>query len=201
MSNTTNMGDRSVAKRYRGTTAISARSLKTLCTLLMMAGLILHTGCIAPKAVMRAPIPRLTPGMAAVGGAVAVSVVANQRARRAATPPPLTGGWKAGDWIPGTITLNSLDASLIMPMQIQLSAGTGGMTARNPTTGELFRGNYHGRGTPYAGRPVPADAILQGDQGSVLTVQMQIIPARSPTLPTGSGNARDNAGNLYIVKF
>jgi len=88
-----------------------------------------------------------------------------------------------------------------MPMQIQLSSGTGGMTAKNPVTGEVFTGNYTGRGTPYAGRPLPADAVLRGDMGSVLLVEMQIVPARSPTLPTGSGKATDNAGNVYVVKF
>jgi len=110
-------------------------------------------------------------------------------------------GWKIGDWIPGTITLESSYTTLVMPMKIQLSRGTGGMTAKNPETGESFSGQYHGRGTPRVGQWVPADAVLRGDQGSTLSVKMKILPARSPTRPRGKGTATDSQGNAYTVAF
>ena len=44
--------------------------------------------------------------------------------------------YDAGDMIPGRIV--SLSSGIIYPMQIQLSRGSGKMTATNPTDGRVF---------------------------------------------------------------
>lgn len=123
---------------------------------------------------------------------------------------------QAGDMIPGRII--SLSKGTLLPMQIQLSYGSGRMTAVNPATGESFEGNYtaiqdtkhvqYSRPTLLGNQEthqavesstsVPASAVLVGNKGTVLSIKMQ-IKAGNP--PIGFGEAVDNKGDKYNVQF
>lgn len=124
--------------------------------------------------------------------------------------------YTVGDMIPGRII--SLSTGTLYPMQIQLSYGSGRMTATNSTTGEYFEGTYtaisDARSVQYS-RPTllgeqetyqaveksnatPASAVLVGNKGTILNIKMQ-IQAGNP--PIGYGEAEDNKGGKYNVQF
>lgn len=127
-----------------------------------------------------------------------------------------TNPYTLGSYIPGRII--SLSDGKILPMQIQLSYGTGKMTAVNPDTGEFFDGTYTAiqeTKSSQVSRPTwlgdqetasevttsdlaQASAVLVGNKGTVLDIKMQ-IKAGSP--PIGFGEATDNAGKKYRVQF
>jgi hypothetical protein len=123
---------------------------------------------------------------------------------------------QVGNMIPGRII--SLSKGTLLPMQIQLSHGTGKMNATNPATGEYFEGNYtaiqdiksvqHSK-PGFLGdlethhsiersTACPASAVLVGNKGTVMQVKMQ-IQAGNP--PVGFGEAEDNKGEKYNVQF
>jgi hypothetical protein len=123
---------------------------------------------------------------------------------------------QVGDMIPGRII--SLSKGTLLPMQIQLSYGSGKMTATNPITGEYLEGNYTAiqdtKAVQYT-KPTflgdqethqsiersttcPASAVLVGNKGTVLNIKMQ-IQAGNP--PIGYGEAEDNKGEKYNVQF
>jgi hypothetical protein len=124
--------------------------------------------------------------------------------------------YRAGSFIPGRIV--SLSDGKILPMQIELSYGTGRMTAVNPETGEAFDGTYTAinetkssevsRPTFFGDQETASEtttsdiaqgsAVLVGNKGTVLSIKMQ-IKAGSP--PIGFGEATDNAGKKYHVQF
>lgn len=123
---------------------------------------------------------------------------------------------KVGDMIPGRII--SLSKGTLLPMQIQLSYGSGKMTATNPTTGESFEGNYtaiqdtkavqYSKPTLFGDQEThqsfersttsPTSAVLVGNKGTVMNIKMQ-IQAGNP--PIGFGEAEDNKGEKYNVQF
>ncbi len=125
----------------------------------------------------------------------------------------------AGTMIPGRIV--SLSSGIIYPMQIQLSQGSGKMTATNPTTGEYFEGTYTAvvgtRYTQYSketfwgtettqkaietNTAVPASAVLVGNKGTVLNIKMLIQAGNQQRLPVGYGEAEDNKGEKYNIQF
>ena len=124
--------------------------------------------------------------------------------------------YQLGAFIPGRIV--SLADGKILPMQIQLSYGSGKMTAVDPVTGETFDGTYTAIqetkasqvsqpglfGDNEVGSSVTvtnmsqASAILVGSKGTVLNIKMQIQAGRPPI---GFGEATDNAGKKYNVQF
>lgn len=121
-----------------------------------------------------------------------------------------------GSFIPGRII--SLSDGKVLPMQIQLSYGTGKMTALNPETGETFDGIYTAileTKSSQVSRPTwlgdqetasevttsdlaQASAVLVGNKGTVLDIKMQI---QAGVRPIGFGEATDNAGKKYRVQF
>ncbi len=126
-------------------------------------------------------------------------------------------GGRVGDMLSGKII--RLSTGLILPMQIQLSRnGAGQMTATNPKTGELFDGTYRAisenKTIQYSknsfwgntktetaqevSNMVPASAVLIGNKGTVLNIQMKIQPGNPPI---GYGEAQDNKGRKYSVQF
>lgn len=103
---------------------------------------------------------------------------------------------------------------------IQRSAGTGGMEAMNPKTGERFTGQYTATeigggssivqltnwrtGSMTTGRvntssdSAIARGILRGDKGTVIDVHLDIEPG---LMPRGHGEGVDNKGNRYQFQF
>jgi hypothetical protein len=106
-------------------------------------------------------------------------------------------------------------------MQIELSTGAGKITAVDQKTGETFSGNYtavsedkyiqYTRDTFWgpertqqaieASSSVPATAILVGDKGIVININMRIRPGDRNTLPIGYGEGVDNKGKKYNFQF
>lgn len=101
-----------------------------------------------------------------------------------------------GSMLNGEITRTS--DGLVLPMKIEISTGTGAMSAVNTQTGEIYKGHYTAvRGAkPYD--PARTRAVLNGDQGGTLDVIMEILPG---IRPTGTGTASDQYGNNYHVTF
>lgn len=127
--------------------------------------------------------------------------------------------YPVGSMLPGSIV--SVADGRIYPMEIQISSlshPTGRMVATNPMTGEVLEGNYTAIVTTNrtsVSRPgllgpetsgyatevsstAPAQATLVGNQGTVLTLRMQ-IQAGNP--PVGIGEGEDNNGRRYTVQF
>lgn len=122
----------------------------------------------------------------------------------------------AGKMIPGKIV--SLSDGMVYPMQIEVTKGSGKMTATNPTTGEYFEGTYTAiretRQIQYSrqgllgaeatqkaveiGDTAPLSAVLVGNKGTVLNIKMQ-VKAGNP--PIGYGDAEDNKGRKFNVQF
>lgn len=122
----------------------------------------------------------------------------------------------AGKMIPGRIV--SLSDGRVYPMQIEVTQGSGKMTATNPTTGEYFEGTYTAvretRQIQYSkpgflgaeetqtaveiSNTAPLSAVLVGNKGTVLNIKMQ-VQAGNP--PIGYGDAEDNKGGKYNVQF
>lgn len=121
-----------------------------------------------------------------------------------------------GAYIPGRIV--SLSDGKILPMQIELSYGSGHMKAVNPDTGETFDGIYtaiNETKSSAVSRPglfgdqdvasettvsdlAQGSAVLVGSKGTVIDVKMT-IKAGSP--PIGFGEGVDNAGKKYRIQF
>ena len=119
-----------------------------------------------------------------------------------------------GTFVPGKMT--SLSDGTVFPMQIELSYGSGRMTATDPVTGEIFSGTYTAildqhviqhQSTSLFGEDETAvdtsgiaqgSAVLVGNKGTVLNLKMQIKPG---TNPTGFGEAEDNHGKKYNIQF
>jgi hypothetical protein len=124
--------------------------------------------------------------------------------------------YAVGNMLPGRITC--LSDGKVYPALVEISYGSGKMTATDPNTGEYFEGTYtaildqrvtqHSRetfwGTENAGQSVEtsgvaqASAVLVGNKGTVLNIKMQVKPG-SP--PIGYGEAEDNKGKKYNVQF
>jgi hypothetical protein len=104
-----------------------------------------------------------------------------------------------------------------MPLQIEVSMGSGAVAASDPATGEKFSGRYVGiregaTGTVTAFGPAgfgvaiaSADsnianstAYLTGDKGTMLSCEMQI---RAGLSPHGIGGCGDNKGIKYRLQF
>jgi hypothetical protein len=124
--------------------------------------------------------------------------------------------YRLGAFIPGRIV--SLSDGKILPMQIQLSYGSGHMTAVNPDTGETFDGIYtaiNETKLSAVSRPglfgdedvassttvsdvSQSSAVLVGSKGTVIDIKMT-IKAGAP--PIGYGDGVDNAGKKYRIQF
>ena len=72
------------------------------------------------------------------------------------------------------------------------------MTAYNPKTQENFKGQYTGVRGANKYDVAQTKAILIGDKGTVLDVNMEIEPGLKPR---GIGNAIDNNGVKYQIQF
>jgi len=124
-----------------------------------------------------------------------------------------------GTMLPGT--MYSLDSGVEMPFEIETSRSTGSLKATNPETGEIFTGQYTGKftGGGYSQGtirtasastgisrfqsftpPTGANArgILKGDQGTVISIYLDITPGFRPT---GFGEGVDNKGVEYQIQF
>jgi hypothetical protein len=124
--------------------------------------------------------------------------------------------YQLGTYIPGRIV--SLSDGKILPMQIELSYGSGHMKAVNPDTGETFDGIYTAinetklsavsRPGLFGDQDVASQttvsdvsqssAVLVGSKGTVIDVKMTI---KSGAPPIGYGDGVDNAGKKYRVQF
>lgn len=127
--------------------------------------------------------------------------------------------YTGGQMIPGRLI--SLADGTLIPVQLELSYGSGRMTAINSATGETFTGNYTAVredkyiqysketfwGTENAGQAVevsssvPATAILVGNKGTVINIKMHIKPGDNQVLPIGYGDGEDNKGGKYNFQF
>lgn len=105
-------------------------------------------------------------------------------------------GCLAGTMLDGQI-VNTSDGN-VMPMQIEMSHGTGAITAYSPEAGEHFTGQYTGVRGANKHNLANTKAILKGDKGTVLDISMLIEPGMRPK---GVGEATDNHGNRYQVQF
>jgi hypothetical protein len=101
-------------------------------------------------------------------------------------------------------------------MQIELSYGSGSMSATDPVTGEVFNGTYtailethviqHQSTSLFGSDATVTDtsgvaqgsAVLVGNKGTVLNLKLHIKPG---TQPSGFGEAEDNHGKKYNVQF
>jgi hypothetical protein len=124
----------------------------------------------------------------------------------------------AGGMIPGKIYS---DNGKVLDFEIEKSYGTGGVTARDNTTGEQFAGEYVGiretisansSSVAMSGNRVAtgfgsgsvssnmanATAFLTGDKGNSLNCQMTIQAGISPH---GIGDCFDKNGFKYHVQF
>lgn len=119
-------------------------------------------------------------------------------------------------------TMYSLHEALVLPMPIEVSLGTGGISAFNPRTGERFQGTYvgirdsevasvlgttylpHGKFLPTVAtgvrhsNQVSAMATMIGDKGTVLDCRMLI---QAGWRPRGMGTCTDNKGGRYNLQF
>jgi hypothetical protein len=127
--------------------------------------------------------------------------------------------YRGGEMIPGRLI--SLADGTLLPMQLELSTGSGRITAFNPVTNEKFSGNYTAvsedkyiqyskpsfwgsENTVQAvemSSSVPATAIIVGDQGTVINIRIRIRPGNAHVLPIGYGDAEDNKGVKYNFQF
>jgi hypothetical protein len=121
-----------------------------------------------------------------------------------------------GTYIPGRMV--SLVDGKIIPLQVQLSYGSGQMNGTDPATGETFTGTYTAiqeTSTNQVSTPsfwgdqdtaqevktsdvAQASAVLVGNKGTVFNIKMT-VKAGNP--PIGFGEATDNAGKKYNVQF
>ncbi|WP_372839946.1 hypothetical protein [Phaeovulum sp.] len=121
-----------------------------------------------------------------------------------------------GTMIPGTLT--SLSDGAVLPMEIEVTTGSGKITATDPRNGEVFAGTYtammetqvlqHSQqtflGPQVTGQTVQTSglavgsAVLVGNMGRVLNVTMKIKPGNPPH---GFGEATDNRGKKYNLQF
>ena len=72
--------------------------------------------------------------------------------------------------------------------------GSGRISGVDATTIEAFHGTYN----PAADSTGRVTAVLTGNKGTVFNINMTV---KRGGLPTGMGDATDNAGNKYNVEF
>ena len=124
-------------------------------------------------------------------------------------------------WLKGTMTCLADGATCPFRIEKKMAWGgsaTGGVAATHPVTGERFKGQYTGilpssrgsaqfrtpaGGTFYGnyqetGRNANAVATLNGDKGTVIQLQMQILAGWTPH---GIGSGTDNQGRRYQLQF
>ncbi|BEQ13921.1 hypothetical protein [Desulfoferula mesophila] len=124
--------------------------------------------------------------------------------------------------IPGSMF--KLDDGTEFAFAIQRSSGTGIMTARNLKTGETFTGKYTAMlvdgsvstgayqnawgfnagtvTTSKAATKAVGKGILRGDQGTVISISLNIKPSWDYRVnPSGFGEGTDNKGVKYQVQF
>lgn len=121
-----------------------------------------------------------------------------------------------GTMISGSLT--SLSDGVVLPMQIEVTYGSGKITATDPRNGEVFSGTYtailetqvqqHTQqtflGPEVTGQTVQTSgiatgtAVLVGNKGHVMNVTMKIQPGNPPR---GFGEAIDNRGQKYNLQF
>jgi hypothetical protein len=107
---------------------------------------------------------------------------------------------------------------VVFPAQVEITYGSGRMTATNPVTGEVFDGRYTaiqenkviqhvdnsfwGNGDTSQAVETSdiahGSAVLVGNKGTVLNIKME-VKAGHP--PIAYGDAEDNAGKKYNVQF
>ena len=121
-----------------------------------------------------------------------------------------------GEMLPGEIV--SLSDGHIIPMEIEIiraSDVNGKITAHDPKTGEMFQGKYSaileknvsvgygsGHSTVTSSSNIAnATAILIGDKGTVLNIRMRMQAGVLKSQLHGHGEAEDNKGNRYQVRF
>ncbi|MBN1950148.1 MAG: hypothetical protein JW801_03040 [Bacteroidales bacterium] len=99
----------------------------------------------------------------------------------------------AGTMIPGK--LYSLNDGSVITCNLEYSTGQGKIEATNPTTGEVFKGNYTvifvsdimGRGR----------GMMKGDQGTIIFLTIEFSTGTVWNLPVGYGDGEDNNGLKY----
>ena len=111
-----------------------------------------------------------------------------------------------------------LSDGTVFPAQVEITTGSGRMTATNPVTGEIFEGQYRalqenkvvqqvdnsfwGNGDTSQAVETSdiahASAVLVGNKGTVLSIKME-VKAGHP--PIAYGDAEDNKGAKYNVQF
>lgn len=125
-----------------------------------------------------------------------------------------------GEMIPGRLI--SLADGTLIPVQLELTTGSGRITAIHPTTGETFTGTYtaisEAKSTQYTketfwggteqtqqavetSASVPATAVMVGNKGMVINIKMRVKPGNARILPIGYGEAEDNKGGKYNFQF
>jgi hypothetical protein len=96
----------------------------------------------------------------------------------------------AGRMISGK--LYSLKDGSVISCSIEYSQGQGRMEALNAKTGEKFEGTY--TGVYETDRAAKCKGILIGDQGTIISLTMEINVGSSPF---GFGDGEDNNGLKY----
>ena len=129
---------------------------------------------------------------------------------------PVTRVPGIGDMLPGK--MYSLKDGTEFVFAVQISYGSGSMTASNPTTGESFTGQYTGVSTgggvsettssalfstnKVTTTTVPTGAIckgiLKGDKGTIITMTINVQTGKPPK---GFGDGEDNYGVKYQFQF
>ncbi len=128
-----------------------------------------------------------------------------------------SGEYQAGQMLPGRII--SLADGTTLPMQYELTSGSGSMTATNPKSGELFQGTYTAileshtvQNTSTSIFDLSDDdaqsvstsdvaqgsAVLVGNMGTVINLKLHVKVGNPPT---GFGEGEDNKGVKYTVQF
>jgi hypothetical protein len=121
-----------------------------------------------------------------------------------------------GSMLPGKIV--SLSDGVVFPAQVEITYGSGKMTATNPVTGEVFEGRYTAIQENKVIRHVDnsfwgngdtsqavetsdiahGSAVLVGNKGTVMNIKLE-VKAGHP--PIAYGVAEDNNGKKYNVQF
>jgi hypothetical protein len=143
---------------------------------------------------------------------IAIALLAFVLAGCATEPDP----YGIGSMLPGKII--SLSDGVVFPAQVEITYGSGRMTATNPVSGEVFEGRYTaiqenktiqhvdnsfwGNGDTSQAIETSdiahGSAVLVGNKGTVLNIKLE-VKAGHP--PIAYGDGEDNAGKKYNVQF